>query len=356
MAKEWYLLNLPHDQLSGYEDDALYDFSEESFFEILASPLACVMELCNYDLTECKEIRAVIQNNVQDTSLKTLSRTMLVPIGTCVAGMYVKYENRYWLITGLVDNNGMYEKAILSLCNYLLSWVNSSGKIIQRWANITSASQYNNGETGFTYYYVRSDQLMILTSNDDECLLLESGQRFIIDKRCVIYERDFDEDVASDTSNPVITYKITRVDSVLYNYENSGYFEFMVTEDEQHDDDGYYVIDGVGYWLCEVPIETNADDNLTTSISCDSTTIYYALEPGVFTAVFYDSDGNSVTDIEPTWEINGVFAEDLKVTYDGMSIYIFADEKHLINQSFELSVSADGYDTATITITVRVMH
>ena len=35
MAKEWYLLKSPHSQLSGFEDDALYDFAQEGFQEAL---------------------------------------------------------------------------------------------------------------------------------------------------------------------------------------------------------------------------------------------------------------------------------------------------------------------------------
>ena len=51
--------------------------------------------------------------------------------------------------------DGMYEKAVLVLCNYLLTWKNENGDIIQRWVNASSASQYNNGETSNKFYFVR---------------------------------------------------------------------------------------------------------------------------------------------------------------------------------------------------------
>ena len=35
MAQEWYLLKSPHDQLSGFEDEAFDDFAQEGFNEIL---------------------------------------------------------------------------------------------------------------------------------------------------------------------------------------------------------------------------------------------------------------------------------------------------------------------------------
>lgn len=352
MSREWYLLKSPHSQISGYESDALNDFAEEGFEEALENDIAVDVELCNYDLSDRIPIRAIIQDNVQDTKLKTLSRQMLVPIGTCKAGMYVKYKNRYWIIVGLVDNNTMYEKAVLSLCNYLLTWLNSNGEIVQRWVSATSASQYNNGETGVKYYFIRTDQLMIITPDDNECLLLNTGTRFIIDKRCKVYEKAFDNNVVCDTSKSVITYEFTRADSVLYDYQDSGHFEFMAYQDEQHENDGYYVIDGHGYWLCDIPNANDKTAVLSCSIECDSNDIYNSLEAGIFTAKFYDSEGNKVI-ATPKWNVVCDFADDLNIEYVDNSICISADNKKLINKSFELSLSAEGYKTVTITVTIR---
>ena len=107
MAKEWYLLNSPYNQLSGYENESLTDFGAEGFLEALETDIAIDIELCNYDLSENTQIRAIIQNRTSDTKLQSLTRQMFVPIGTCKAGMYVKYNNRYWLIVGLVDDNNV---------------------------------------------------------------------------------------------------------------------------------------------------------------------------------------------------------------------------------------------------------
>lgn len=353
MAKEWYLLESPHSQLSGYEGEAIADFAAEGFLEILDSEIAVDVELCNFDLSECKQIRAVVENNVQDTKLKTLSRMLLVPVGTCKSGMYIKYKDRYWLITGLVDDNSMYEKAIMQICNYYLTWINDNGEIVQRWANITSASQYNNGERMIDEYSnARTDQLMILTPDDDECLLLHQGKRFIIDRRCKVYEQYFEPDIKKDTTNPVIVYQLTRADSVLFDYQNGGHHEFMVYQDEQREQDGYYVIDGKGYWLCEVPNSQNKSDVLSCSIECDSPEIYNGLEPGIFTAKFYDANGQDV-DITPNWEIHCDFADSLDIAHVNNSILISVDDSKLVNKSFELFLSGDGFSPATITVTIR---
>lgn len=352
MSIDWYLLNGKNSLLSGLDDTGT-SFIEESFFEVLESSVAEEVDLLNFDLSQCKSIKAVIQNTVQDTKLKTLSRQMLVPIGTCKAGMYVKYKNRYWLIVSIVDDNKMYEKAILSICNYLLTWLNKNGLVVQRWANISSASQYNNGETMTDYYRTRTDQLMVLTPDDDECLLLDSGTRFIIDQRCKTYERNFGAGIASDTSKPVTVYRLTRPDSVLYDYQDSGHYEMMVYQDEQRETDGYYVIDGKGYWLCQEP--EIKDDKLllsTCAIECEAPEIYDGLEAGEFVAKFFDSCGNEV-DIAPSWEIHCDFSDQLDVTHVGNAVLISVDNSKLVNKSFELFLSGVGYKPAAITITIK---
>lgn len=355
MAQEWYLMNTNHDTVSGFESENFENFAQDAFAEALQSAAGVDVEICNYDLSQRELKRVIIQGKVQDTKLNSLTRAILAPIGTCKAGQYVFYKNRYWLIVGLVDDNGLYEKGIMSLCNYLLTWKNQKDEIIQRWVSVSSASQYNNGETSNAFVFVRSDQLMILTPCDDECLLIPHKQRFIIDMRCKIYEKNFSPDITIDTSKQLITYKLTRMDNVIYNYQDSGHSEFLAYQDEQHENDGYYVIDGKGYWLCDPPSKAEGDNKtqvLSCSIDCDEPIIYSGLDSSVFLARFYDSEGNE-TDITPQWEINCDFSDSLSVEYVGNSICISVDNNKLINKSFELSLFANGYERATITIKIK---
>lgn len=343
--QEWYLMNTNHDMVSGFERDDFDNFAGDAFSEVLDSSLADDVEICNYDLSQRMSTRVIMVGNVQDTELNSTQRKMLATIGTCEAGMYVYYKGRYWIITGLVDNNKLYEKAVLSLCNYLLTWQDEQGKIVQRWVSITSASQYNNGETSDLFKFVRSDQLMIVTPFDDECIMIPHRHRFVIDSRCKIYEKGFDESVTEDTSKPLLTYKLTRIDNVIFNYQNSGHSEFMATQDEQHDDDGYYVINGKGYWLCGNSSES--DDNKSgvslCKIECDDPILYCDLEPCVCTARFYDENGD-VADIVPTWRINCDFVDELNIEYVENSILISVTDKKLVGKSFEINLSADGYE------------
>lgn len=355
MAQEWYLLNSTHDIVSGYEGDALNDFGADGFIESLNTDVATEVELCNYDLSERTKLRAIIQNTTTDTKLKTLSRHALFPIGTCKAGMYVYYKNRYWLIVGIVDDNKVYEKAILSICNYLLSWINDDGEIIQRWVNVESASQYNNGESNIINFYIRSDQLMVYFPDDEQSLLIDSGKRFIIDKRCTIYEKHFDDNTTESTGNPLTVYKITRNDSVLYNYLDSGVIAYIMSQTEQGDQDGYYVIGEQGYWLCDYMKHEEVPTALSCDILTDSDCLYIDLEPSVFMPVFYDADGNILSTNIPeyTMTIDHNLGSTLEIQSEGNALSVFTCDYKLNNKTFNVVLRASGYTTATKTVHIR---
>lgn len=52
--------------------------------------------------------------------LKSMERIGLFSIGTVKAGMYVFFENRYWLIDGLPGTQGIYEKLQCVFVNIIL--------------------------------------------------------------------------------------------------------------------------------------------------------------------------------------------------------------------------------------------
>lgn len=355
MSKEWYLMGSPNDVVSGYEGEALLDFGAEGFNEALETEIALTVQLCNYDLTECRDIRVFIQGVHQDTKLKTFSRQVLAPIGTCKAGMYIYYKNRYWLITGIVDDNQVFEKAIMIICNYKLSWLNSEGKVIERWINAESASQYNNGESNMRYYFVRSDQLMVYMPDDDESLMLNSGARFIIDQRCTVYEKQFDGSQTSYVGNPVIVYKLTRSDTVLDNYIDSGVLGFIFTQTEQLSTDGYYYIGGNGYWLCDVPEPEQENDQMpTSSIIADSDFLYIDLEPSIYTAMFFDQEGNVLSEYpEYTMQLSTDYNGKLQAQMISNSLHVYTSDYSLNGKTYRVILQADGYETVSKEITIK---
>lgn len=115
MATEWYLINPPYSLTSGFESDALNDYGQDGLREVLESDVADDVELYNYDLSECTKMRAIVENKTPDTKLQSLTRHIILPIGSCKAGMYVKYKNKFWLIVGNVDDDKISEKGVIHL-------------------------------------------------------------------------------------------------------------------------------------------------------------------------------------------------------------------------------------------------
>lgn len=206
--ERWYLIDesTKPNMIGGFENQAFRDYKNDAFMESLSTDIASTVLLCNYDLSRKKKIRAIIQDNVANTQLKSMERSILVPIGTLRAGDYIFFENEYWLVNGRPGNNKVYEKAVIIECQYLLRWQNSAGRIIERWANLVSASKYDVGENGNHVVFLTSNNYTILVPQDEETFELD-GKRVFIDL---------------NKRNPRKVFKITRDDDILYNYNSHG--------------------------------------------------------------------------------------------------------------------------------------
>lgn len=296
--KEWYLTTPKPNIVSGYESDAISEYSQSNFTDVLETLFSDTVLLYNNTLTESKEIQCVIQGNSADTQLKSMERVGLFPIGTVKAGMYIFFENRYWLITGYPSNNKSYEKAVMQLCQYKLRWQNAKGEIIERYGNFTSSSKYDMGETGNSTIVLTSDNLLILLPNDDESLDLD-GKRVFIDKREI---------------NPTKVYKITRTDSVLYDYgEHGGILSFIADKTELNTN-----ADRQDLRLCdyieisddntEEPSDPENPDEMTAlwymKLKYSTLKIKPLNKNYTVTAHLYDGDSNEFVDgIEYEWSV-----------------------------------------------------
>lgn len=205
--KEWYLTGnkTKPNMLGGFENQSFLDYKEDAFSESLETDIATTVLLYNHDLSAFKEIRSIIQGNVADTSLKSMERCILVPIGTLHSGDYIFFENEYWIVDGRPGNNKEYEKAVLKECQYKLKWQKNDGTVIERWANFTSASKYDVGESGNNALILSSNNFTILMPHDEDGMTIDGKRVFI------------------DTSvNPKKVFKITRNDDVLFIHGSHG--------------------------------------------------------------------------------------------------------------------------------------
>lgn len=317
--KSWYLMSDSSrpNSIGGYEDEALINEKTDAFFESLNTSLGETVMLYSSDLSEIGEIRVIVQNNLAKTQLKSLERSVLAPIGTLKAGMYIKYEDVYWLVTGYPGNNTVYEKATIILCQYKLKWQTADGRIIERWANYTSASKYDVGENGNYTIYVSSNNFTVWIPDDEDGLTLD-GKRVFIDH---------------DTKNPKMVYEVTRSDEVLYLFgeKHGGILSYIVSKTELNMN-----IDRPDLGLCDYifPKEKPTEEN--------------NVDINIIGGNFLRLNRNK------TWTVNGVDFNTTEIEWNVVSDYnikttivdnkiqLLIEDEDAISSSFLLQVTIDG--------------
>lgn len=338
--KEWYLMNNHKpNTVSGYEGDILTDFAQSNFTDVLETAFSDAVLLYNHDLSECTEIRCVIQGNSADTYLKSMERIALFPIGTVKAGMYIFFENRYWLITGYPSSNKSYEKATVKLCQYKVKWQNSDGTIVERWVSTQSSSKYDDGLKDSNTMTLTSDSIMLLLPNDDESLTLD-GKRIFIDKK----------------NPPNKVYLVSRADSVLYDYgeDHGGMFCFITEKTEFNESTDRPDLGICDYISSTTPPEeddktTILSNNIIGTISGNKT-LKIGFER-TYTANLVDEDGDIVEwSDEFRWNIVSDF--EVGLTEGGSTVTLLVDDEDLVDEMFKLTLCHGDKILDEIVITI----
>ncbi len=339
--KEWYLIGnkTKPNMLGGYENQSFLDYKEDAFAESLETDIASTVLLFNHDLSQSKELRGVIQGNVADSSLKSMERCILVPIGTLHSGNYIFFEDEYWLIDGRPGNNGEYEKAVLKECQYKIKWQKDDGTIIERWANFTSASKYDIGESGNSTIILSSNNFTILIPHDADGLTIDGKRIFV------------------DTSEiPKKVFKITRNDDVLFLHGNHGGTLSLIADKTEFnpnkDNQELRICDYIDPSSPLPPTPPEPDE--TTDLRCvisGNTNLKNGYRRS-YTVIFSDKDGNVIDwqNINFKWNIannSGLITN----AYEN-KIDILFDNEDLIGSSFLLQVIVAGEVLAESKITI----
>lgn len=325
--KEWYLIGnkTKPNMLGGYENQSFLDYKEDAFVESLETDIASTVLLFNHDLSQSKELRGVIQGNAADSSLKSMERCILVPIGTLHSGNYIFFEDEYWLIDGRPGNNGEYEKAVLKECQYKIKWQKDDGTIIERWANFTSASKYDIGESGNSTIILSSNNFTILIPHDADGLTIDGKRIFV------------------DTSEiPKKVFKITRNDDVLFLHGNHGGTLSLIADKTEFnpnkDNQELRICDYIDPSSPLPPTPPEPDE--TTDLRCvisGNTNLkngYYRK----FTATFTEKNGNNIDwkNVDYQWKI--VSDLDVKQTVIDNKITVSVNDENLIGGSFLVQI------------------
>ena len=339
--KEWYLTNPKPNITSGYENDALSEYAQDNFTDVLETTFSDTALLFNYSLSESKEIKCIIQGNVANTQLKSMERTILVPIGTLHSGDYIFFEDEYWIVDGRPGNNKSYEKATLKECQYKLRWQKDDGTIIERWVYLTSSSKYDVGENGNNTIVLTSNNYLITIPNDEDSMTLD-GKRVFID--------------LSDVPEKV--FKITRNDDVLFAHGSHGGTLNLIADKTEFNKE----TDNQELRLCDYidstptppsePTTPDETEDLSATISGTSN-----LRIGVtrtYTATLSDKEGNAVQwdGTKYGWNVASDF--DVKQSVSENKISLTVEDEDFIDSSFILSVIKldDNSVIAEIEITV----
>ena len=303
--KEWYL-NCPSPNItSGYENDAISEYAQDNFTDVLETTFSNTALLFNYSLSESKEIKCIIQGNIANTQLKSMERTILVPIGTLHSGDYIFFEDEYWIVDGRPGNNKSYEKATLKECQYKLRWQKDDGTIIERWANLTSSSKYDVGENGNNTIVLASNNYSITIPNDKDSMTLD-GKRVFID--------------LSDVPEKV--FKITRNDDVLFAHGSHGGTLNLIADkvelNKETDNQELRLCDYIDFPTTPPSEPSNPDETAdlwNMKINCPNLEIKPTGYPKTLTATLYNiKTGETIPDIVYEWNIQSDISEFISYT------------------------------------------
>ena len=235
-------------------------------------------------------------------------------------------DDTYWLIYNSFNVNDVHYEGKMIQCNYLLRWQLSNGEIINRWANIVSASKYDVGETGNSTLILSSNNYTVLIGYCEEGFELE-GKRVFIDMKL---------------TKPTKVFKITRSDDVLYNSGNMGsLLSFIADKTEFNPNDDNQELRICDYNKNTSPLPpTPPEPDETTDLRCmisGNTNLKNGYRR-TYTVTFTDTDENAVDwkNVDYKWEVVSDF--DVKQTINDNEITVSVNDENLIGGSFLVQI------------------
>ena len=234
-------------------------------------------------------------------------------------------DDTYWLVYTALNVNDIEYTGKLIQCNYILKWQLSDGKIIQRWANIVSASKYDTGENGNSIITLSSNNFTILMGYCDEALELEE-KRVFIDIRKV----------------PKKVFKITRGDDVLYNAGSIGMLLSFIADktelNKDKDNQELGICDYIHPSTPTPPKPSNPDETADLSAKISGNTNLRIGVTRTYTVTLSDKEGNAVqwNDTKYSWNVISDF--DVRQTVTENKISLTVEDEDFIDSSFLLQV------------------
>lgn len=283
--------------------------------------------LKSYDDKESIQVRIYKRSfsNANGVTMKfqTLIDTPII-VGDIV---YDSVADEYLICTESFNIDGIHWQGKFTLCNWILKWQNKDGDILEYPCHDINSTQYNSGERFNQQITVGSSQHLIILPCDSNTIVLNNPQRFFLDK---------------NTENPT-SFIVTQNDNTSYSYGKKGLVRITLMQCENNNATDRFDL-GICDYIDKETIKTDNADNVFVSksvISYETTVIKSGGDSQIFTAKFFDNNGNEVANIIPKWEVICDFTNMLEIEKFNNQISIGIDNDDFIDEEFKLILSDD---------------
>lgn len=256
--------------------------------------------------------------------------------------LYVSNENYFMICTEVFNINNIHWQGKFTVCNWVLRWQNKNGDILEYPCYNINTTQYNSGESSNRQFTIGSSQHQITLPADENTIVLDTPQRFFLDKNLV-----------SPTS-----YIVTQNDTTSYSYGSKGLIKLTLLECVTNNDTDRIDL-GICDYIDKSDIKTDntqedSDENFISRsvISYDTTVIKSGGDPQIFVGRFFDENGVEIT-TTPNWEIICEFKDVLKIEITDNYISIGIDDDRYVDEIFKLTLS-DSNNNYTSSLIIKV--
>lgn len=225
-------------------------------------------------------------------------------------GDLIEWQGHKWIVISIDPDDKTYLSADMVLCNFVLNWQNSLGKIITVDCYAENQTKYSSGIEGNKTLQMGDLQYGITLPLNSETKILKRDKRFVVD--------------LLDIETPDV-YILTNREVIISNYsyfDRGGTISLTLSYDAFSKDKDKLIDDGTGnkVWICDYiepttpPSPTDpGDDKGNQSPILLRTEITYKGNPELkiggtyktFTGKFYDESDNEVTNVG-VWSIDTI--------------------------------------------------
>ena len=257
-------------------------------------------------------------------------------------GSVVYWENRHWLVTESLCDDGITYHGSIEQCNRQLQWQNKQTReIIKRWCTIAKPYYSNLDEN--LKVTISSREFKVQLPADDETRLLDLDDKFMIE---VI-------------NGKPKCYRITSTDHNTRCYDIDGKTQgFLILNIEQCQYDP--ATDSIEHGICDYLEPYDFLDPTPLGwciVETESEGIVPGGTPVVFTAKYFDAKGLPLEEVKTVWTAEGgkYINEALTREYleDGSLVLTLDDDVTLIGETIEVTaMNEEGTMTKTVQLKV----